>query len=123
MSFHAPHWLSPSDESSALPSAAKVRALNSDDPALALLARDLTAELHALKAGVPGACRRFESVASRCVERLASDGMPADRALARMKQMIYGHVPWEPFRDPSHIDRLAGPIITACVDSWYALRR
>ena len=93
-----------------------------DDRALDALARELKSELKALKAGVPGACRRFEDAAARSVEHLASAGMPPERVLARVKQMIYGHVPWEPFRDPSHMDRLAVPIITACIATCYAER-
>jgi hypothetical protein len=94
----------------------------SDQLALDALALELKGELNALKAGVPGACRRFEDAAARSVEHLASSGMPAERVLACVKQMIYGHVPWEPFRDPSHMDRLAVPIITACIATCFAER-
>jgi hypothetical protein len=123
MPFHAPDRRFSSDESSAPPGAGDARARRSDDQALGLLGGELTAELHALKAGVPGACRRFEDAVSRCVEHLGKQGMSPDRVLSRIKQLIYGHVPWEPFRDPSHMDRLAFPIITACIDTYYSEQR
>ena len=95
---------------------------SAQDPALAALAHELKTELHALKDGVPGACRRFEDAAFRAVVRFGEQGMSAERILGCVQQMIYGHVPWEPFRDPSHMDRLAVPIITACIASYRSER-
>jgi hypothetical protein len=122
MTLHVTCCRSPFDDTGAHETPPEPGAASTHDAMVAALALELRSELQELKAGKPGACRRFEDAALRSVAHLRDQGMSAERVLARIKQMIYGHVPWEPFRDPSHIDRLAVPIITACIASCYADR-